>query len=73
MIAVLLSISTVPGHADRAGTQGMRTEATGTEGIGIEGMGTEGSIGPEGCVCSSVLGSWCRLGPPGDPILTRPS
>jgi hypothetical protein len=58
------------------GTKSMRTKVTGMEGMGIEGMGTkdigtEGSIGPGGCVCSSALGSWCRLGPTGSPTLTR--
>jgi hypothetical protein len=38
------------------GIRGMDIEATGIEGIGTGDIGTEGSIGLEGCVCSSVPG-----------------
>ena len=63
MTAVLRLSSTGPGHADRAG---MGTRGTGTQGMKTEATATQG-LGTAGCVCSSVLGSWCRSARPGGP------
>jgi hypothetical protein len=65
IIAVLLLIDTVPGHADHGGY--------GYTGHAYRSHGHRGFHRSGGCVCSLVLGSWCRLGPTGGPILTHPS